>query len=54
LTPAYTLTDYHSQGQTIPNVIVDIATPPTGGRLTLFNLYVLLSRSSGQDTISLL
>ncbi|KIO11588.1 hypothetical protein M404DRAFT_126572, partial [Pisolithus tinctorius Marx 270] len=33
--------------------IVDITTPPTGG-LNLFNLYVALSRSSGQDTIRLL
>ncbi|KAG1744829.1 hypothetical protein EDB19DRAFT_1576215, partial [Suillus lakei] len=37
--------------QTIPYVLVDIATPPTGG-LNLFNLYVALSRSSGQSTIS--
>ena len=34
-------------------VIVDIATPPSGG-LSLFNLYVALSRSSGRDTIRLL
>ena len=33
--------------------MVDIATPPTGG-LTLFNLYVALSRSSGRSTIQLL
>ncbi|KAJ7024605.1 hypothetical protein C8F04DRAFT_888544, partial [Mycena alexandri] len=32
-----------SQGQTLPYVIVDIGTPPTGG-LSLFNLYVALSR----------
>ncbi|KAF8589185.1 hypothetical protein K439DRAFT_1292644, partial [Ramaria rubella] len=49
----YRFTDYCSQGQTIPNIIVDIPTPPTGGRLTLFNLYVSLSQSSGQDTIRL-
>ena len=42
--PAYAFTDYRSQGQTIPYVIVDIATPPTGG-LSLFNVYVALSRS---------
>ncbi|KAJ6506468.1 hypothetical protein DFH09DRAFT_943276, partial [Mycena vulgaris] len=34
-------------------VYVDIGTPPTGG-LSLFNLYVVLSRSSGRDTIRLL
>ena len=32
---------------------MDIARPPKG-RLTLFNLYVALSRSSGRDTIRLL
>ena len=53
MTPAYTFTDYRSQGQTIPFVMVDIATPPTGG-LSLFNLYVALSRSSGRSTIWLL
>ncbi|KAG1849315.1 hypothetical protein C8R48DRAFT_614273, partial [Suillus tomentosus] len=31
-----------SQGQTILYVLVDIATPPTGG-LNLFNLYIALS-----------
>ncbi|KAF8578961.1 hypothetical protein K439DRAFT_1360754, partial [Ramaria rubella] len=49
LTAAYAFTDYRSQGQMIPNVIVDIATPPTGGKLTLFNLYVALSPSSELD-----
>ena len=53
MTAAYAFTDYHSQGQTIPYVLVDIATPPTGG-LKLFNLYVALSRSSGRSTIRLL
>ncbi|KIM52990.1 hypothetical protein SCLCIDRAFT_1223254, partial [Scleroderma citrinum Foug A] len=38
VTPAYAFMDYRSQGQTIPHVIVDIASPPTGG-LSLFNLY---------------
>ena len=42
VTPAYAFTDYRSQGQTIPHVIVDIASPPTRG-LSLFNLYVALS-----------
>ncbi|KIM70349.1 hypothetical protein SCLCIDRAFT_36977, partial [Scleroderma citrinum Foug A] len=50
---AYAFTDYRSQGQTIPYVIVDIANPPTGG-LSLFNLYVALSRSSGMSTIRVL
>ncbi|KAG2099649.1 hypothetical protein BD769DRAFT_1368344 [Suillus cothurnatus] len=44
MTAAYAFTDYRSQGQTIPYVLVDIATPPTGG-LNLFNLYVALSRT---------
>ncbi|KAF8577179.1 hypothetical protein K439DRAFT_1365332, partial [Ramaria rubella] len=38
-----------SQGQTIPYIIIDIVRPPTGGRLTLFNVYVALLRSSGQE-----
>ena len=53
LTAAYAFTDYRSQGQTIIYVIVDIASPPSGG-LSLFNLYVALSRSSGRETIRLL
>ena len=32
MTAAYVFTDYRSQGQTIPAVIVDIATPPMGER----------------------
>ncbi|KAI5989698.1 hypothetical protein EDD15DRAFT_2171054 [Pisolithus albus] len=46
-------TTYRSQGQTLPSVIVDIATPPTGG-LNLFNLYVGLSRSRGRSHMQLL
>ena len=53
MTAAYAFTDYHSQGQTLPYVIVDIASPPTG-TLCLFNLYVALSRSSGRASIRLL
>ncbi|PPQ74787.1 hypothetical protein CVT24_003726 [Panaeolus cyanescens] len=53
MTAAYAFTDYRSQGQTIPYVLVDIATPPSG-TLTLFNLYVALSRSSGRQSIRLL
>ncbi|KAG0695952.1 hypothetical protein DFH29DRAFT_813630 [Suillus ampliporus] len=40
--PAYSFTDYQSQGQTISNSIIDIATPPSGG-LTLYNIYTALS-----------
>ncbi|KAI6002070.1 hypothetical protein EDD15DRAFT_2157991 [Pisolithus albus] len=50
MTAAYAFTDYRSQGQTLPCVIADIATPPSGG-LNLFNLYVALSRSSGRSSI---
>ena len=53
ITPAYAFTDYRSQGQMLFYVIVDIATPPTGG-LNLFNLYVALSRSGSRDSVRLL
>ena len=53
ITTTYALTDYRAQGQTIPAVILDLAPPPTG-KLSLFNLYVALSRSSGRETIQLL
>ena len=53
MTPAYAFMDYWSQGQTIPFIMVDIATPPMGG-LSLFNLYVALSRSSSRSIIWLL
>ena len=53
ITAAYAFTDYRSQGQTLPYVIIDIAKPPTG-KLSLFNLYVTLSRSSSRHTIHLL
>ncbi|KIN96341.1 hypothetical protein M404DRAFT_163469 [Pisolithus tinctorius Marx 270] len=45
MTAVYAFTDYRVQGQAITCILVDIATPPTGG-LNLFNLYVALSRSS--------
>lgn len=54
ITPAYAFTDYRSQGQTIPSVLVDISSPPGPAKLSLFNLYVALSRSSGRSTIRLL
>ncbi|KAI5984161.1 hypothetical protein EDD15DRAFT_2174792 [Pisolithus albus] len=50
MTPAYAFTDYRSQGQTLPCVVVDIATPPSGG-LNLFNVYVALSRSAEDDRL---
>ena len=53
VTAAYCFTDYRSQGQTIPCVIIDIASPPSS-KLSLFNLYVALSRSFGRETIRLL
>ena len=53
ITAAYCFTDYRSQGQTIPRVIIDIASPPSG-KLSLFNLYVALLRSSGRETVRLL
>ncbi|KLO18352.1 hypothetical protein SCHPADRAFT_899754 [Schizopora paradoxa] len=54
MTGADAFTDYRSQGQTIVYVILDLATPPSGGPLTLFNLYVALSRSRGASTVRLL
>ncbi|KAJ7621444.1 hypothetical protein FB45DRAFT_753768, partial [Roridomyces roridus] len=51
ITAAYAFTDYRSQGQTIPMLMVDIASPPCGA-LSLFNLYVALSR--GDDRLDLL
>jgi ATP-dependent exoDNAse (exonuclease V) alpha subunit len=53
ITGAYAFTDYRSQGQTLPYVIIDIASPPSG-KLSLFNLYVALSRSHGRSNIRLL
>ncbi|KIM54526.1 hypothetical protein SCLCIDRAFT_1221915, partial [Scleroderma citrinum Foug A] len=46
VTPAYAFTDYRSQGQTIPH--------SAHRGLSLFNLYVALSRSSGRSTVRLL
>ena len=51
MTAAYAFTDYHYQGQTLPYVIVDIASQPIG-TLSLFNLYIALSRSSGRVSIT--
>jgi phenylacetate-coenzyme A ligase PaaK-like adenylate-forming protein len=51
ITTAYAFTDYHSQGQIIACVIVNIARPPSGG---ITNVYVALSRSSEREPIQLL
>jgi hypothetical protein len=53
VTGGYAFTDYRSQGQTLPAVIVDLAKPPSGN-LTSFGAYVALSRSRGRQTIRLL
>ena len=53
MTAAYAFMDYRSQEQTLPYVIINIGSPPTG-TLSLFNLYVALSRSSGRASIRLL
>ena len=53
ITAAYACTDYRAQGQTLPSAIIDISSPPTGA-LSLFNLYVALSRSKGRDDIRIL
>jgi len=48
--------EYHhseSQGQTINNAIVDIASPPTGSPIP-FNVYVAMSRCRGRESIRLL
>ncbi|KAH7064497.1 hypothetical protein BKA62DRAFT_629353, partial [Auriculariales sp. MPI-PUGE-AT-0066] len=54
VTGAYAFTNYRSQGQTLAPVIVDLATPATGGELSPFNAYVACSRAKGRDTIRFL
>jgi hypothetical protein len=54
ITAAYAFTDFRAQGQTLGHVVIDIAPVPSGPRLTQFNAYVALSRSSGRETIRLL
>ena len=54
LTGAYAFTDYRLQGQTIDAIIVDLAKPPSGGDLSMFNMYVALLRSQGCDWIRIL
>jgi len=53
LTESYALTDYQSQGQTIPHIIVDIGAV-SYGKLMPFNVYIALSHSSGWESIHLL
>ncbi|GJE99317.1 hypothetical protein PsYK624_155710 [Phanerochaete sordida] len=53
ITAAYAFTDYRAQGQTLRYVVVDIATLPSFP-ITLTNVYVALSRSTGRDSIRLL
>lgn len=53
LTPAYAFTGFKSQGQTIKNVVVNLARPPSGG-INGFHAYVALLRSRGTKTIRLL
>lgn len=53
LTAAYAFTDYRAQGQTIPNVLIDIRKPPSFA-LTPFNAYVALSRSPGAANVRLI
>jgi hypothetical protein len=54
ITPAYALTDYRSQGQTLHKLLIDIQTPPGPKALTLFSLYVMMSRSPGRSSIRIL
>ncbi|KAL4079087.1 hypothetical protein J3A83DRAFT_4054784, partial [Scleroderma citrinum] len=53
VTTAYAFTDHRSQGKTLPVVVVDIATLPTGG-LTLFNVYMARSPKSALHCLELL
>lgn len=54
LTPAYTFTDYKSQGQTLEHIIIDIRVVLGNFQITPFGVYMALSRSRGRDTIRLL
>ncbi|TFK61796.1 hypothetical protein BDN72DRAFT_731851, partial [Pluteus cervinus] len=51
LTAAYSFTDYRAQGQTLSSVLIDISKPPCGA-LTLFNLYVALSRRHSAELLA--
>jgi hypothetical protein len=54
IAPAYAFTDYRVQGQTLKSAVIDIAEPPTGGKLSQPNVYVALSRCSGLDGVRIL
>lgn len=53
LTPVYAFTDWKLQGQTIKNMIINLAKTPSAA-LAGFNAYVAMSRSWGSSTIQLL
>ena len=53
IVPGYAFMDYKAQGQMMECVIIDISKPPTG-KLSVFGVYVALSRSRGRNTICIL
>ena len=53
LTPAFAMSDYRVQGRGLNTFIVDLQRPPTGS-LKLENIYVMLSRASNWEDISIL
>jgi hypothetical protein len=53
LTGGYAFTDYKAQSQTLCPVLIDPAKPPTA-RLTSYNAYVALSRSTSRKSIRFL
>ena len=53
MTAAYAFTDYKSQGQTIPYLIIDLGAV-ANGKLNQFNAYVVMSRRPKSDNILLL
>jgi ATP-dependent exoDNAse (exonuclease V) alpha subunit len=54
LVPAYAVTDYKSQGETLQAGLLDIRKPPTGNWASFFALYVLLSRVATLDGLFLI
>lgn len=54
LVPAYAITDYKSQGETLQSALLDIRRPPTGNWASFFALYVLLSRVATLDGLYLI
>jgi hypothetical protein len=49
IVPAYSITDYKSQGDSLKHAVLDIRKPPTGNWQCFFALYVLLSRVASLD-----